>query len=327
MAKLTMSFMHPAAAAAAIVTCIVATAIVPSASARESPPPASTAPDSSANNSPSSPLAGPNTGAASNPAPSLVHRDFTGRVVRPETPIEVLALEGLGLSPADRARVDEILGQRARDLEVFVLENIETLGELYGAVRTSNTRETIRLILRLAGRLPPSLGSGTLQQQLADVLPAHLRDAYNARLEDYWLALIDDDRAQRNLNAPRARWQALAEDRLQALGKELAQAFERTVASGDLVHRIVTRDLGLTPDQNAAARDLAREFQEKTGGNPTQAQGASYVLRFMAILTPEQRTRAIRAFRDGQMTPERRPAPTAEKAIEQSRELPAKNGE
>ena len=108
MAKLTMSFMHPAAAAAAIVTCIVATAIVPSASARESPPPASTAPDSSANNSPSSPLAGPNTGAASNPAPSLVHRDFTGRVVRPETPIEVLALEGLGLSPADRARVDEI---------------------------------------------------------------------------------------------------------------------------------------------------------------------------------------------------------------------------
>lgn len=260
MATTPMPFMNPAAGLAAIAAGIVAATSLGSPPETDAPPPASPRSVSPAADPATGPLAGPITAAASSSAPSLVQRDFTGRVVRPETAIEVLALEGLGLSPADRARVDEILGQRARELEVFVLENIETLGELDGAVRTSNTREAVRLLLRLAGRLPPTLASGTLQQQLADALPAHLRDAYNARLEDYWLALIDDDRAQRNLNAPRARWQALAEDRLQALGKELAQAFERTVASGDLVHRIVTRDLGLTPDQNAAARDLAREF-------------------------------------------------------------------
>jgi hypothetical protein len=257
-----------------------------------------------ADDTPDSPLAGPTSSDKPKDAgTSLVRRDFAGRVKRPETPVEVLALDHLSLAPPDRARVDVVLTRRARELEAFVLENIETLGELDGAFRSDNTREGIRLLLHLSGKLPPTLRAGTLQQQLTDVLPENAREQYAAVLEVYWLALIDDDRVQRNLDKPRARWQALAEDRLQALGTEITQAFERTVASGDLVHRIVTRDLNLTPEQSATARDLAREFQEQTKGSPTKAQGASYVLRFMAILTPEQRTQAIAKFREGEMVP------------------------
>lgn len=244
-------------------------------------------------------LAGPSVGRASGEGeqPTIVRRLFGGEVERLDALPEAVALRALNLSSEEERATTAILVERSRLLDQFVVEHLDRLIELSTSMASGDRRGAASAGLSLIGALEGLNREGSLPKRLGAVLSAENRVRFQRLLDEYWDALVDE-RQGAGGGAP-GRLGVLLDERLKSFGREVERAFRRQLASGGLIVRYLVDALGLTPEQADRVRVLADEFMRQTGGEPTEAQRVSYILRLSQMLDAEQRTALGRLLRFG----------------------------
>lgn len=233
-----------------------------------------------------SPLAGPRVGAKVTRI-TLVEFGIDGKVRRPDATPEEAAVGLLALPPEVAARVTKVVGERARIIERFVTENIDLLTIAGQVFATGKPNEQIMLGVSAAEKLMPLWERGPIRDEIAAVLPTETRVKFEAILDEYWNAVLDEHRKGKKWGE--FSWfGTMAEERLKIVGREIEKAFQRTEQSGGLVYAYVAKDLNLSPAQSRRIRALLSEFVEKGGdGAPKEVKDRIFGSVF-AMLTPEQ---------------------------------------
>jgi hypothetical protein len=186
----------------------------------------------------SDPLAGPRQAA---PAPTtLVRRDLQGRLVAPDPNPAEAALRLISLDEGSRRAVRAAMNIRGQHLDHAMIINLPFLIVFQSAQGGGNTP----LVVGAAGvslyRSRQFLAVDDLETLIAAQIPESL---------------------------------LIAEGKLKFLGEEIARAFERTLASGDLIYYWFSMHLGLTADQAEPFRaTIAAHFQEYGGDADSAAK-------------------------------------------------------
>jgi hypothetical protein len=240
------------------------------------------------------PLAGPRV-TAKKVKPTLVARDFEGKVRRLEVPAEEAALELLELTEEERAACQRVLDARSAILDRIVGSNLELLVQIGNATQAGDRPALVRLAGNVHERLEPLRRRGTLQKELAGVLP----EAKGVRLQDlageYRTALRDEIVREAKSKGERLRpAQGLARVGLLELGQEIRRSYYRQIAAGTAELESVIGKLGLTPEQEGKVRGMVLTFFQETMGKASPAQKRDLFLRVMATLEPGQKRELLR---------------------------------
>jgi hypothetical protein len=190
------SVAHRRMTAAAVFALAASAALRPSPVCAEPQQPANPAPQVN-------PLAGPSVGGddAAGGA-TIVVRDFSGKIKRPDMRPEVAALQVLSLSPAEREATGQVLAQRAAMLDTLVRENIDLLLRAQTA-RESDDRAEKQAVLKETTRVFAPLGEGgTLEVKLAAALEPANATKFRAVLREYWRARAREAAPQRDDKPP-----------------------------------------------------------------------------------------------------------------------------
>lgn len=232
-------------------------------------------------------LAGPTVAPAR--APSLVERDFTGRVKRLDLPPEEAALAHLDLDPAAREATTRILNERAAIMDRIVRDNIDLLLRFVTARQGGDRAAILSLLAEFNAKLGPLHARGDLVDELHDALPPATRGAFTSLVADYRRAIADEAAADAKAKGERARPRAIAaRERLADLGLEVKRSYERQIGAGQKELDELIAELHLSSEQEAFVRNLVAEHVQKTKGKPTPAQQRQLVVSIMARLKPEQ---------------------------------------
>jgi len=255
---------------------------------------------------PADPLSGPKVAPAA-AGPSIVERDFEGRLRFPEVRPEEAALAKLDLTPEEKAATQAVLVERAALFDQLVRENLDLLLKGMSA-RESGDKEALAAVLKEYNiALRPIVAKGQLADQLEKVLPAPKGEQLQAMMREYWRAVYDDANAgtedvvspQRNLPGhvgPRGRHTmhgVLTQEAIRLLGTEVKAAYDRVAEQGNRRLEDAIKVLELSPEQEAKVRSLAVDFGQETKLNPTPAQQTALFRKIMAELTPEQRAKML----------------------------------
>lgn len=232
------------------------------------------------------PLAGPKVVEGAH-APTLVEREADGRVRRLEIAPEERAIDVMKVEGAPARALAELFRKRARELDLFVAQNIDLLVKV-----NSETREAFKgaLVLEGLGKLDVLWKDGTLEEQARALLPQARRDEFDALLREYWDAII----AERREREPGTkRFQIMLSEKGEGLGRELKSAFERTQRSGEFIYGYATRGLtgalALSREQEKRVRAACGRFADATGGGEgTKAQQATFALDLASSLHASQ---------------------------------------
>lgn len=243
------------------------------------------------------PLAGPPV-ERRQVAPSIVERTFEGSLKRPEVRPEEAAVRKLDLSPDELARVEDVLAERSAMLDTVVRGNIELLVRMNSA-RIAGDQPAVNESTRmLREALRPLAASGRLSERLTAAMTPEHAEQFRWMVRDYLRALAREGSRSRPSGDPMDSQDepsrgAVARVMVELLVQEVRRSYDRIAAEAQERLDALVERLELTPEQQSAVGELAREFGEKTKLNPTPAQRAELFSRVVALLTPAQRARAI----------------------------------
>ncbi|MEX2219008.1 MAG: hypothetical protein WD749_09635 [Phycisphaerales bacterium] len=228
--------------------------------------------------------------------PTLVQRDFNGRLTKPQLPPEEAALALLTLDPEARARADGVLASRAAILDRIVRENVELIIQLYNAGQAGDRPEQLRLLGQFAAKLEPLQARGSLETELAAAIPADQTPLFRSILEEYRTALTEDLALQARSTGqrpPRPR-AAAARLALATLGLEIKRSYERQIGGKAAEFERLLARLSLSPELEARIRTQVTDWAQKTKGNPTEADKRALFVSLLSQLNAEQRRTLIR---------------------------------
>lgn len=247
------------------------------------------------------------------PKPTLVDRDALGLIHRLDMPPAEAALALLGLDPDARARADAVLADRARVLDGIIQRNYDLLLELFSAGQAGDTPDAVRLAVVLAGRLAPLRARGTLDDELARVIPEPARARLRALVAEYRDAVAAEGAIDNGRVKPGAsRLEALASESLRLWGEQIRRSFERQAADGSLFFEQVIRALALRPDQEARVRERLAKFAEEVDLNAASPdQTRRLVIDVAAWLDKDQLARLARLMQGRPLPPPKPAAATA----------------
>lgn len=317
---------HRRLTAAAVLALAASAALWPSLASADAEPPAEPAPQTN-------PLAGPSVGGdeAAGGA-TIVVRDFSGKIKRPDMRPEVAALEVLSLSDREREATRQVLAQRAATLDKLVRENIDLLLRAQAAREGDDRAEKQAVLKEITRAFAPLGEGGTLQAKLmAELEPANAAK-FRAVLHEYWRARAREAAPQRDDKPPtkqpaaqrhhgdepmrdaapdqasdandvealltKRQRQALARIAAETLGQEVRRSYENLAADGAARLDAVIEALALTDEQQTKVRAIVTEFAQESKLNPTRMQRLKLFLRVSRELTPEQRRKFIDLARD-----------------------------
>ncbi|MGE3107285.1 MAG: hypothetical protein AB7G11_01515 [Phycisphaerales bacterium] len=269
-------------------------------------------------------LAGPKV-KQSAARPTLVEYDFPGKVKRLDTAPEAAAAALLSLSSAVRAKVDEILNDRIRNLDDFVSENLLLLNQLDTAGKAGDKLDQLKVIAQAVHKLAPVWSKGSLKRQIRDALPAEAQAEFDRLIEEYWSAIVkerqDLQRSQNRVSEPdamsepgaqaqrppgprpaerqrvKSRFEIVTEERLASFGKEIERAFQRQVSSGDIIADYIFRYIQVSDDQKASIRLLCNQHAQKTKMNASEQQNRELLVKIAGVLDTKQQTQLARLLR------------------------------
>ncbi len=231
--------------------------------------------------------------------PTLVERDYEGKLRELDVRAEVAAIGLLGLTDAEREDVDALIQQRAALADQVVFENLELIVQLQSVMNAGEPGQRGRgggagreLFMQMIEALAPMRAQEPLVDHLADALPASVHGQYRAIVAEWYEA-----QASEASGDARERRRGRMGGRLGAMRTELRAAYERGVA--DRTQRIddLIARLDLTPEQEGEVRRMITDFTQKTGGEPTEAQRAELFRQILGTLGPEQRRKALESIR------------------------------
>lgn len=123
-------------------------------------------------------------------APTIVERDFEGKVKRLEVRPEEAAAMRLQLTEEERRAVDSVLAERAASMDAAIVGNVELLTR-FASARAANDREALRgLLEELRGAFGELAQPGKLVEDISAVLPAEKAEALRAMVRGYYEAVI-----------------------------------------------------------------------------------------------------------------------------------------
>lgn len=232
------------------------------------------------------PLAGPKV--ATRERPGIVQTEMSGRVIRPEKPIEEVAIQRLRLSGHVREEVDRVLLQRAAGIDRFVSENLLLLSQAQTVAAAGTLQEKFMLVLVGLEKIRAAVGGARLQDRIEALLPPEQAREFRASLREYWRALITEARAAKPKDPP-PPWAVYIGESLASLGREIARSFQRQESSGTLVVDYLMADLNLSERQLEVIREMKFELLERTGMKPSEEDQKKLVIGLVAYLNEKQR--------------------------------------
>jgi hypothetical protein len=222
---------------------------------------------------------------------TIVARDFRGGVVRAETTPEEAAVRLMGLTGIESAPLDKIFLERARELDEFVVKNIDLLIKLNTAGATGDKGDQLKLLLEAGGKLRGLWAHGTLRKRVRAALPPERLAEFDTLMKEYDDAVVAEKHAATPAGQkPEGRFGVLLGERLESLGREIARAYQRQEASGDLIYAFLLRDADLSADQEKKVKNIIRAYADATRGRePSEKEKADLYFRVMKELNDAQR--------------------------------------
>ncbi len=257
-------------------------------------------------------LAGPKVSPKSERA-TLVEIDFPGQVRRLESSPEEAAVSLLELSEEVRGQVQRVLTDRVKKLDAFVADNLLLLNQLDTAGSAGDKLDQLKLISEAVHQLAPVWRKGSLKSQIRAVLPEAARVEFDRLVEEYWVAIVRErqgagasrndvaemkDAGSQPMNEdtphaargpkPKSRFEIITEERLASFGKEIERAFERQLASGNIVADYVIKAVAMSDDQKAKIRELCNDFADTTKMEATEKQRQELFVKIAGVLDTKQ---------------------------------------
>ncbi|MEM7623849.1 MAG: hypothetical protein AAF235_11685 [Planctomycetota bacterium] len=236
------------------------------------------------------PLSGP-TVRPDSAAPSLIERDYEGRLRALDRPPAIAALDLLGLTDDELAEAREIVAERAALVERLVFNNLLLLGEIGTALEAAPPHANLAAIdpelsRRWADAFEALWDGPPLSYRIRRTLPEHARAPYGSMVSDWKIAALEQARAD---GLPDGAWPFDIVER-DILGREITAAYERGQAGRDTAYEEFLDALDLDPVVEGEVRRVALDaylrILNNTGKEPTQAEEA-HIFREMLTVIPE----------------------------------------
>ena len=233
-------------------------------------------------------------------AKTLVRFGADGRLLALDDREEIVAIDLLELSEAEREALDRLVRLRLADVMSGGLKRIPLVLELQEATASGEEAKIDDVLMRYARNRPIWGNKIALVQVVEDALPERVR-AENRRLvseyQDAWVAMKSREsmRGREELLADLEREKRIADIRRPTEAR-LAQARERFEA--------ISRRLDLTTDQEGRLQTLVQEYATNTNYRPSGRDGLKLLSDMFGVLTWEQRVEMAKYLRE-QRTGER----------------------
>lgn len=259
---------------------------------------------------PPDPLAGP--AIAAKAEPSLVAREFDGRLRRLDIhPVEA-ALPILNLSDAERKAIDQIIRERTAIFDSVLQQNILLVQQLGSAGASGDKQEAVRLLMVIMGKLHPLTSRGPLELEIGRVLQPSQRKVLERLTKDYHNAvaadgLWEDGRVTR----PGNRFETIAAERFRLFTVDAERSIKRILGQGEQDFEQLIAKLSLSPEQESRMRAQVQAFGERTGLNPTEGDQLRLGLVVFAWLDADQQAVLLRHMHEAdgaKVGPTMRPA-------------------
>ena len=229
--------------------------------------------------------------------PTLVERDFSGRLKRPDVPIEEAAFAILKPDAEVKAKADALLAQRAETLDKIVIDNLDLVLKFSNARQAGDRREQVLLLSQLVTKLQPLNARGTLASELRSTLPAEKAKQFDAILAEFRKAAADEANKDARARGERLTARQIeTRENLQSLGLEIKRSYERQITARATEFDAIIAQLGLEPEQETNVRNLVSEFGQRTRGKATPEEKRDLFFRIMARLNPEQQKRLVSLY-------------------------------
>jgi hypothetical protein len=243
------------------------------------------------------PLQGPAVTEA--PAkPTLVERDFAGKLKRLETSPEEAALALLTLDEETRSKTQAVLAERTAILDKIVLDNLDLVIQIHNARQSGSRIDQLVLLGDFVKAMRPLNDRGTLADELLPVLPLAQGADFRALVREYNQAataeIVAEAKSRGERLTPR---QAATRESLIVLGQEVKRSYERQITSKTAEFEAIIAQLNLDPDQDSKIRNLVLDYAQEVKGKPTADQRRAVFFKIMALLDSEQQRTLVRLFR------------------------------
>ncbi|MFN9133040.1 MAG: hypothetical protein ACK5XO_10220 [Phycisphaerales bacterium] len=227
--------------------------------------------------------------------PTIVERDVTGKVKVLEISPPEAALTRLKLDDATREKVDRILAERAKLLDVLVRDNLLLLVELDGA-RQAGDQDRVREGLRtLTEASEPLRRRGRLLTELQAALPKEQGEQLRTMIGEYMQARIADEQAAASAEGASFDGRRfLTEETLRTVGNEVRRSYERVVGQAAADFDALLQELALSPEKEAEVRSAVMDLNSRYAGKVPSAEYARVYLKVYSQATPEQRQVLLR---------------------------------
>lgn len=248
-----------------------------------------------------SPLAGPSVAAAAPAKPTLIQRNFAGKLVRLEVPPAEAAVQALELDPPTREKVDAILLARSAILDQIVADNLQLLAKLQGARELTDKTQARETVQELFEKSEPLRARGKLIDELSDVLTTEQSAQVRSMTEDYVRAAIAERVADKTggkdlsfREKGRVQREATREETVAMIGHEIRRAYDRTIGQRSTDFDKLLKDFNVTPEQESKIRKIVQDNFTATYGKPTPQQRTKAFWDVYAVLDQSQREQFVR---------------------------------
>lgn len=271
-------------------------------------------------------LAGPKVAAAERRA-SLVRIGADGMLAALDDREEIVAVDLLELSAAERDPIDRLVRLRVTEILSGGLAKIPILLELQEAIASGEDARVDEVLTRYGATRPTWANPTPLDVIIEGALPEHARGMYRAIVEEYRAAWMSEQRGveaelARGLPGPGAkpdpmttRVDADAESDAALLAKlerekklaDIRRPTDAALAQARERFERVSRRLELTPEQEGKIQTALQEYATGTNFKPKPRDGLKLLGDLFGVLTWKQRAEMMRYLREENPRPRWRP--------------------
>jgi hypothetical protein len=229
--------------------------------------------------------------------PTLVERDFSGKLKRPEVPPEEAALALLNLDPGAKAKVDAVLAARAEVFDHVVLDNLDLVVRLHNARQAGDKMATVNLLTEFMRKLAPVNARGRLAEEIHNALPAEQAAKFDAIVAEYRTAAMAEARREAERRGERVAPRVLeTRENLASIGAEIRRSYERQISARAAEFERIIAQLGLRAEQETKIRNMVTDYAQQTKGKATPEQRRTLFFRIMAELDQDQQKRLMALY-------------------------------
>lgn len=231
---------------------------------------------------------------------TIVEHTADGQLKRLEIPAEERAVQVMDLEPAERARVEKVLAERALVLDEILLKNFDLLTRMHTATQAGNAEEARTMSGKFLVKLERLTDRGRLEDEIRPELRLDHQQEFTRVITVYRQALLKQAVRESKAEGKEIKPQILADREMRrAMAREIQRSYDRTIVDTPVNYDPLLTGLGLKPEQESKVRNLAAEFGQKHKDQATPAERRDLLMQILKELELDQRMALIKAIRKG----------------------------